>query len=352
MKTVSWILIVFLCSLLLFPFSVYGLNNTIHAEGATFPEPLYLYYFDRYNELTNQKVLYQALGSGAGMRALLERQADIGATDIFLDDSLLYSSEREILHLPTCIGAVVITYNLPDNPTIRLTPDLIAGIFSGEITRWDDHQLQEVNPEIDLQPMEIITVHRYDESGTTFILSEYLSKVNPSWAEEVGFGKSLDWPVGYGAIGNAGVAQFIQRAEGSIGYVEMTFAESSGLPKALVRNRSGFFVLPTTISVSRAANTDVPRDTRIFLTDTSTSDGYPISAFSWMIFYREQQYDGRTLQQALALRNLLFWIVTEGQAMNETLNYAPLPQSVIERALSIIQRLTYDDRPILEYRDN
>ncbi|MBD3165806.1 phosphate ABC transporter substrate-binding protein PstS [bacterium] len=319
---------------------------TLYGAGATFPQPLYQTWFDAYNEATGQKTLYDAVGSGKGTTLFLQKRIDFGATDAFLSDSLLATAEGAIVHLPTCLGAVVLTYNLPGQVELNLTPELIAGIFLGEIKRWDDQRIQKVNRGQALPAREIVVVHRHDASGTTFIFTEYLDKVSRSWRKRVGAGKSLQWPVGYGVDGNRGVADLIERTPGAIGYLEMTFAGERNLPTAKVQNRSKRFVKPDVHTVSLAAEVHIPPDTRISITNTDAPGGYPISSFTWLVFYREQSYGGRSLGQAEALRRLMQWIITEGQSFNEPLNYAPLPHSALNRADQLIRQMTFDGRPI------
>ncbi len=322
-------------------------GNTLFAAGATFPYPLYRAYFEKLHEVSGIRILYEALGSGEGVKALLEKRVDFGATDFFLNDSLMEQAGRDILHVPTCVGAVVLTYNLPGNPQLNLTPELIAGIFSGDISYWNDARIRWVNPGISLPRMPITVVHRYDNSGTTFMFSDYLSKVSSNWRDSVGKGKQLQFPVGYGAEGNAGVSRMVSRAEGAIGYLELAYAEEAGLPKAAVQNKSGQFIVPDTRTVSLAANVDMPQDTRISITDTDAPEGYPISGYTWLIFYRQQQYNGRTRQHAIALVDLLMWILEEGQEINPVLHYAPLPDIAKVRAKEIILSIRYGDTELL-----
>lgn len=323
------------------------LAETISGVGATFPQPLYTEYFKAFNNETGHKVIYQGLGSGAGIHFVVEQKSDFGATDAFIPDTILTTLDGTILHMPTCLGAVVMTYNLPGNPILRLTPGLIADIFLGKITSWDDPAIKQVNPDASLPALEISVVHRYDQSGTTHIVSSYLSTVSDVWRSQVGEGTMIDWPVGYGAKGNAGIALMIERVSGSIGYVEMTYARKIGLPGAQIQNLSGHFIAPDPSSVSLAGQVPIPADTRISITNTNAEFGYPISGFSWVLFYREQAYDERTREHAVSLIQLLNWMVDHGQELNEANNYAPLPAAARHRAREILQSVTYDGEPIL-----
>jgi len=316
--------------------------------GATFPYPLYARWFDIYHNETGIQVNYQAIGSGGGIRQLLNKTVDFGGTDAFMNDrELAKSPENPILHFPTCLGAVVITYNIPGNPELKLTPKVISGIFLGKITRWNDPKLVQLNPEVKLPSQKIVVVHRSDGSGTTFVFSDYLSKVSKEWARRVGKGKSLRWPVGLGGKGNPGVAGLIKQIRGSIGYVELAFAEKNNLPYASIKNKHGKFIKPTLKSISLAAKVNIPPDTRVSITDTEAPEGYPIASFTWIIFYREQNYGKRSYERAKELINLFWWMIHQGQQYNENLLYGKLPAPVIKTAEKIIKSVTYNGKPIL-----
>jgi len=346
-----WWLLVFLLivGLFLCPWAMAGRNKTLIGAGATFPYPLYDKWFNVYYQQTGIKVNYQAIGSGGGIRQLMHRIIDFGGTDAFMSDNELKKAPAEILHIPTCLGAVVITYNLPGNPILKLTPGVIADIFLGKIKNWNDERITSLNPEVKLPNLHIVVVHRSEGSGTTFIFSDYLSKVSAEWKRKVGKGKSLNWPVGLGAKGNPGVAGLIRQVPGTIGYVELIYAEKNNMPMALIQNKAGRFIKPSLNSVSLAADVDLPADTRISITNTAALDSYPISSFSWIIFYREQHYGGRSKERALALAKLLWWIIHEGQKYNENLLYARLPQSAVKKAEAIIRSLTYDGKKLVTW---
>ncbi len=338
-----------LLGLVLGMFSICHAGQTLIGAGATFPYPLYDKWFSVYYKLTGVKVNYQAIGSGGGIRQLLSRIVDFGGTDAFMSDAELRKAPAKILHIPTCLGAVVITYNLPGNPTLRLTPDVIADIFLGKIKKWNDKRIVRLNPEVVLPSMNIVVVHRSEGSGTTFIFSDYLSKVSKEWAKKVGRGKVLNWPTGLGAKGNPGVAGLIRQIPGSIGYVELIYAQKNGMPFALIQNKAGNFIKPTLKSVSAAANIKLPADTRVSITNTDAPDGYPISSFTWIIFYKEQHYQGRSKKRALTLAKLLWWMIHEGQKYNEGLLYARLPKSAVKKAEAIIRSMTYDGKRLVNW---
>lgn len=314
--------------------------------GATFPYPLYSKMFDVYHKEYGVRVNYQAIGSGGGIRQLLSKTVDFGASDAFMSEEELKKSPYQILHIPMCLGAVVVTYNLPGSPEIRLTPDIIADIFLGKITRWDDFRIKKVNPGLRLPAMKIIVAHRSDGSGTTFIFTDYLSKVSKEWREKVGRGKSVSWPVGLGGKGNPGVAGLVKQIPGSVGYVELVYALQSNMPAAIIKNKKGNFIKASIKSTSLAANVELPPDTRVSLTNTDSEFGYPISGFTWILVYKEQNYDSRSKSKAKTLVNLLWWMTHQGQKYAEGLGYAPLPDEAVKKAEKIIKSITYDGRPI------
>jgi len=332
-----------------------GLSLSAHAggkellgAGATFPFPFYSKLFDTYNQEKGVKVNYQAIGSGGGIQQLKAKTVDFGGTDAFMDDKEIAEAGAPILHVPTCLGAVVITYNVPGDPAIKLTPSLIVDIFLGRIEKWNDKRILDVNPGVQLPDMNIATVHRSDGSGTTAIFSDYLAKVSAEWKERVGAGKSLNWPNGLGAKGNPGVAGLVKQVPGSIGYVELIYAVQNKMPYADVKNKSGVFVKPSMKSVSAAAGMAIPDDTRVSIVDTAAKDGYPISGFTWLVFYKEQKYSGRSKEKAADLVTLLGWILHEGQQLAEGLDYAPLPVDAVKKAEFVLKSATYDGAAIVQ----
>jgi phosphate transport system substrate-binding protein len=315
--------------------------------GATFPYPLYSKMFDAYHKQYGVKVNYQAIGSGGGIKQVKSQTVDFGGTDAFMSDGDLKDLANPILHVPVCLGAVVVTYSLPGDPELKFTPDILADIYLGKIKKWNDERLAKINPGMDLPDMAIVVVHRSDGSGTTFIFSDYLSKVSPEWEEQVGRGKSLNWPEGLGAKGNPGVAGLVKQLPGSIGYVELIYSLQNKMPAGLVMNKSGNYIEPSMEGVSLAAGVDLPEDTRVSITDTDAEKGYPISGFTWLIFYQEQNYNGRTLDQAESLMDLVWWVIHDGQKFAEPLHYAPLPEGAVEKAEKIARSVVYDGKQIL-----
>ena len=324
-------------------------ENELMGAGASFPYPLYTKMFSEYHKETGVKVNYQAIGSGGGIKQVMSKVVDFGGTDAYLDDAKLRESKEEILHIPTCLGAVALTYNLPGNPQLRLTGDLIAEIFMGKITRWDDERIRKLNTDVKLPGMRITVVRRSDSSGTTFIFTDYLSKVSSEWEKNMGRSKTPAWGAyAIGAAKNAGVAGQVKNIPGSVGYVEVIYALSNGMPVASVKNRSGAFIAPTLEGVGLAADIAMPADTRVTITDTQAAKGYPISSFTWIIFYKEQNYEGRTLAQAEETLGLLWWMIHDGQRYNEDLKYGKLPAEAVKKAEAVLRSARYNGKPIIK----
>lgn len=321
-------------------------NKELLGAGATFPYPLYSKMFDVYNAKTGVKVNYQAIGSGGGIKQLIGKTVAFGGTDAPMTEGELKEAGGEVVHIPMALGAVVITYNLPGNPALKMTPDVLADIFLGVITKWNDPRLKGLNPHVSLPDLPITVVHRSDGSGTTFVFSEYLGKVSSFWKSKVGVAKSLNWPVGLGGKGNPGVAGYVKQMPGAIGYVELTYALQNDMPVAVVKNKSGNFIKPTAESTSQAANIAVPQHTRVSLTDTVAPKGYPIASFTWIILYREMKEGNLTKGQAAELVKLLGWMVKEGQQYAQPLHYSPLPKKAADAAVNVIKSLTYEGKKI------
>jgi phosphate transport system substrate-binding protein len=251
-----------------------------------------------------------------------------------------------IVQVPTCLGAVAVVVNLPGNPQIRLTPELLAAVFLGRITRWNEQAIAALNPSATLQSLPITVVHRSDSSGTSSIFTEYLTKTSADWRSSVGSGREVTWPTGRPAKGSAGVAGLVRQVPGAIGYVELVYAIGNEMTMVAIRNRSGQFAAPTPQSVSLAA-AHLPANSTMSLTDTPEREGYPISAFSWIVLYREQAYGGRARGRAEALARLLWWLVHDGQRHATELHYAALPQAAVARAEAELHSVSYQGKPIL-----
>ena len=335
--------------LILFIFCSIGHAKDVEliGAGATFPYPLYSKMFDVYSKEYGVKVNYQAIGSGGGIRQLINKTVDFGGSDAIMSDKDLAEASAPVLHIPTCAGAVVITYNLTGNPQLRFTPDVIADIFLGKISKWNDRRISESNPGVNLPDMNVTVVHRSDGSGTTFIFSDYLSKVSSGWKEKVGAGPSLNWPAGLGGKGNPGVAGLVKQTPGSLGYVELIYALQNKMPYGIVKNKKGNFVTATLATTSKAADINLPDDMKVSLTDTDAPDGYPISGFTWILVYKDQGYRDRSEDKAKALIKLLWWMTHEGQKYTEPLEYAPLSKKAVEKAEKLIKSITYKSSALM-----
>jgi phosphate transport system substrate-binding protein len=348
MKKIFYCSIVVLCLFINSVKSSAAGSIEIIGAGATFPFPLYSKMFDTYYQTNKVKINYQAIGSGGGIQQLISKTVDFGGTDAFMNARELKKAEVSILHIPTCLGAVVVTYNLPDKPKLKFTPDVIADIFLGKITKWSDPRITAVNPEVKLPDMGIVVVHRSDGSGTTFIFSDYLNKVSKEWVFKVGADKSLNWPAGLGAKGNPGVAGLVNQTPGAIGYVELIYTIQNNMPAGIIKNKAGNFIEPSLKSVSAAANVEMSDDTRVSLTNTDAAEGYPISGFTWLVFYKEQNYAERGKEKAEELVKLLWWMIHEGQQFAEPLHYSPVPPKAVEKTEKILRSVTYDNAPLLK----
>jgi phosphate transport system substrate-binding protein len=308
--------------------------------GATFPNPVYTKWFDAYHRQTGVQINYQSIGSGGGIRQFTEGTVDFGATDGPMTDEQIAAAGGNVMHIPTVLGADVVTYNLPALGQARLKLDgtLIADIFLGRITRWNDPRIAALNSGVALPDEAILVVHRSDGSGTTFIFTDYLSKVSAEWKEKVGASTSVSWPTGLGAKGNEGVTQQVKQSPGAIGYVELIYAISNGLPYAEVRNDAGNFIEPTLNSVSAAASAELPPDTdfRVSITNAPGEAAYPIASFTWLLVRPEP----RDTAKARILKEFMTWMITpEAQRMATDLHYAPLPMPVIEQVQERLGRL-------------
>ncbi|HEX6964958.1 MAG TPA: phosphate ABC transporter substrate-binding protein PstS [Gemmatimonadaceae bacterium] len=311
------------------------------AAGATFPYPIYSKWFATYARQTSVKINYQSIGSGGGIRQLTEGTVDFGASDAPMTDAELAKAPRPILHFPTVLGAVVITYNLPSvTKPLHLTGDVIAAIFSGEITKWNDSRITSLNPDVSLPAKDILVVHRSDGSGTTYIFSDFLSAVSPAWAQHPGRGKELQWPIGLGAKGNEGVSGQVKQTEGAIGYTELAYAVQNKLPVAAVKNAAGEFVTPSVQSATAAAAGAAAKlpgntDYRISIVNAPGKGAYPISSFTWLLVY--SSYPDAVKGKKIV--DFLHWYLEHGEASAPSLDYAPLPQSMITRLESRIGQI-------------
>jgi phosphate transport system substrate-binding protein len=320
---------------------------SLSGAGASFPLPLYTKWIAEYGK-ANAKVTisYDPAGSGAGVERITARSVDFGASDLAMTDELLAKAPAKIVHLPTALGAVVITYHVSGGPLLKLTPEILAGIYLGEITRWDDPQIASVNPRVKLPEEAIRVAYRSDSSGTTAVFTEYLSKVSDAWKQKVGTGKTVNWPTGTGAKGNDGVSSQVKDIPGGIGYVEMAYAVQNLLPQAILRNKAGKFVWPkieTMTAAAAATASAMPDDMRVSITDAPGDDAYPIAAYTYLLVYEDMP--DRAKGEALA--NFLWWAEHEGQVFCTPLWYGPLPKEVVTRVETKLKGLRSKGQPLL-----
>jgi len=306
-------------------------QTTLTGAGATFPNPIYSKWFDAYSKKTGVQINYQSIGSGGGIKQYTEGTVDFGASDGPMTKDQMTAVQGEVLHVPTVMGAVVLTWNLPalGETQLKLDGPTIADIFLGHITKWNDKRLVALNPGVSLPNADIIVVHRSDGSGTSYIFTDYLSKVSPEWKEKVGFATSVGWPTGLGGKGNEGVTEQVKQTEGAIGYVELIYAVANKLPFAQVKSAAGSFVVPSLESVTAAAASakfSANTDFRVSITNAPGATAYPISSFTWLLVRPKMKDQGK----AKAFHDFLTWMISpEAQDMASQLEYAPLPKEVV-----------------------
>jgi len=316
-------------------------TGMINAAGATFPAPIYQKWFEEFHKVhPDIEINYQAIGSGGGIRQLTEGTVDFGASDMPMrDEQLKAITKYHVLHFPTVLGAVVPTYNVPGVPAgLKFTGQTLAGIYSGKIAKWNDAALKKDNPGVNLPNQDITVVHRSDGSGTTFVFTDFLSKVSPEWKSKVGANTSVNWPVGLGGKGNEGVAGLVKQTTDSIGYVELIYAIQNKLPYGTVRNATGNFVKADLMSVTEAAAgaaSNMPADFRVSITNAPGKNAYPISSFTWLLI--PEKIDNS--QKKMAITEFLQWMLTNGQRDCTTLDYAPLPKSVVNKEMQQIAEI-------------
>lgn len=324
-----------------------GESVELTGAGATFPLPFYNMTFEGYSATHADRVSYGGIGSGGGVRNLKVGIVDFAGSDAFLSDKEM-TEMPAVVHIPTCMGAVVLAYNLPDVVKLNLSGEVIADIYAGKITDWNDARLQELNPDVKLPARKIILAFRSDGSGTTFVFTDYLSKVSENWKNTYGAGKTVDFPVGQAAKGNPGVAGIIAQTPYSLGYIGSEYAFAQKIPCASVINAQGEAVLPDTKSISAAAG-EIPQDTRCSITNADAPGAYPISCFTWLLIYKEQDYSSRSEAQAKATLELMKYILSDSiQQTTEAVHYAPLPKKAVELSLNNLKEVTYKGQPVLK----
>jgi phosphate transport system substrate-binding protein len=312
----------------------------INGAGATFPYPIYSKWFDDYNKLhPNVQINYQSLGSGAGIRQLTEQTVFFGATDGPMTNDQLVAAPGRVLHFPTVLGADVPVYNIPGmTAELKFTGPVLANIFLGKIAKWNDAEIAKINPGVDLPNRDIVVVHRSDSSGTTYIWVDYLAKVSPEWKAKTGVATSVNWPTGVGQKGNEGVAGFVSQTPGAIGYVELIYAIQNKIAYGSVQNMGGEFVKASEQSVTAAAASaagKMPPDFRVSITNAEGKGAYPVSSFTWLLFYENP----KDKAQARIMVDFLKWALTDGQKFAGPLGYAPLPAEVVKLEMAAIPKI-------------
>jgi phosphate transport system substrate-binding protein len=336
-RAISRVCMLILAAVLLAPPVV--AETTLNGAGATFPYPMYSKWFSEYNKLhPDIQINYQAIGSGGGIRQVLSGTVDFGASDGPMSDEQMSQAKTKILHIPTVLGAVVPAYNVPGvSGEIKFTPDVLAGIFLGKIQNWNDPAIAKANPGVKFPNQPVIAIYRSEGSGTTFIFTDYLSKVSQDWQNTVGKGTSVKWPIGMGGKGNEGVAGQIRQLQGSIGYIELIYALENKITFGSVQNAAGNFVKASLEGVSEAAASvkNMPADFRVSITNAPGKTAYPISSFTWLLI-PEQSKDA---SKGKILADFLNWMLNDGQKMTSALSYAPLPASVVEKVKAAVKQV-------------
>jgi len=330
------VMLLLLCVVL--PLAVFG-QTTLNGAGATFPNPMYSKWFSEYHKLhADVQINYQPIGSGGGIRQVIAGTVDFGASDMPMTDDQLREAKFKVLNIPTVLGAVVPAYNIPGvTGEVKFTPDALAGIFLGKITKWNDKAIASANPGVNLPNQDILVVHRSDGSGTSFIWTDYLSKVSSEWKNQVGSGTSVKWPIGLGGKGNEGVAGSVRQLQGSIGYVELIYAVQNNIAYGSVRNAAGNFVKASLegVTAAAAAAPKMPADFRVSITNAPGKESYPISSFTWLLIPAQSKDSAK----GKILADFLNWMETDGQKMTAALSYAPLPESVSEKVKEAIKQV-------------
>jgi phosphate transport system substrate-binding protein len=320
-------------------------DNTLLGSGSTFVYPLFSKMFSQYKAV---KVNYQSIGSGGGILQLTNKTVDFGDSDAPLNDDQTAKMSAPVLHIPMTSGAVIVTYNIPGvSASLNLTGETLANIYLGKINAWNSAEIKATNAGVNLPNLPIVVIHRSDGSGTSFIFTDFLTKVNPDWAAKVGKASAVNWPAGLGGKGSEGVSGLVKQTPGAIGYVELAYAVQNKMSIANIQNKSGKFITPTIAATTLASNVEIPADSKVSITNTDNPDGYPIASFTWALIYKEQNYSGRSKERATELVKLLWWNIHEGQADCAPLNYAPLSESAVKTAEAILKSATYDGKAIL-----
>ena len=325
-------------------------NMELMGAGATFPAPLYYKMFDSYAKDHGVKINYQSVGSGAGIKQFISKTVDFGGSDAPMNDKEIESAGAEVLHIPTCIGAIVMSYNVPGlKTTLKLTSEIISGIYLGEIRKWNDPKIEKVNPGAGLPDKDIAVIHRADSSGTTYNFTVYLSSVNAKWKNGNGLGisKSPSWPVGLGGKGNEGVAAYVNQVAYSIGYIEIAYALQNKMTVSMLQNKSGNFIDGHSYeAIAEAANINIPADGKVNIVDTVAANGYSIAATTWILLYKDQSFV-KNREKAQALVEAIWWMIHEGQSLNESTGYAKLSSKAVKVGEDLLKSVIFDGKPLL-----
>jgi len=323
-------------------------DNTLLGAGSTFVYPLFSKIFAEYGKTHDVKVNYQSIGSGGGILQLTNKTVDFGGSDAPLNADQSKKIGVPVLHIPMASGAVVVTYNVPGLAKgLDLSGLVLADIYLGKITNWNDPKIAALNKGTKLPDLPIVVIHRSDGSGTSFIFTDFLTKVNPEWASKIGKASAVNWPAGLGGKGNEGVAGLVKQTPGGIGYNELAYAIQNKMAYADIQNSHGKFITPTLETTTASSNVELPANAEVSLTNTDNAKGYPITSFTWALIYKEQKYSDRSAARAKELLNLLWYNIHDGQKNCEPLNYAPLSKSALKVAEKILKSATYDGKPIL-----
>ena len=320
---------------------------TLQGAGATFPNPIYQKWLSEYGKIhPNVRIDYQSIGSGGGIKQIQAQTVDFGASDAPMTDDELKGAPSPLVHIPTVLGAVVVTYNVPSvTQALRLSPEVIANIFLGKIKKWNDPSIKQDNGSVNLPASDITVVHRAEASGTSFVFTDYLSKVSPEWKQKVGADKAPKWPVGQGGKGNEGVTGQVKQQPNTIGYVELAYAVQNKLPVALIKNASGKFIEASVEAVTAAAAAalqQTPEDLRVSITNAPGDNTYPISSYTYILVYKEQ----KDADKGKALVDFLWWGIHGGEQFAKDLQYAPLPEGIVSRTEAKINSITSGGKPL------
>ncbi len=323
-------------------------DNTLLGAGSTFVYPLFSKIFADYGKDHDVKVNYQSIGSGGGILQLTNKTVDFGGSDAPLNADQSKKIGVPVLHIPMASGAVVIIYNIPGvNTALNLTGKDLADIYLGKITKWNSAEIAATNKGVNLPDLPIVVIHRSEGSGTSFIFTDFLTKVNPDWASKVGKASAVNWPAGLGGKGSEGVSGLVKQTPGAIGYVELIYALQNKMVFGNIQNKSGKFITPSLETTTLASNVELPADAVVSLTNTDNPKGYPIASFTWALIYKDQKYGDRSAARAKMLLDLMWYNIHQGQKNCQPLNYAPLSKSAVKVAEKILKSATYDGKAIL-----